>query len=73
MHLELGEVAAALDFINTLKSVYMNELGGHPYFLINFFFYYNKSRSNLKVRLTTTLLLRCLHISQIFHSNAKIN
>ena len=30
----------------------MNELGGHPYFLINFFFYYNKSCSNLKVRAT---------------------
>ena len=38
----------------------MNELGGHPYFLINFFFYYNKSRSNLKVRLTTAIV----HISQ---------
>ena len=38
----------------------MNELGGHPYFLIKFFFYYNKSRSNLKVRLTTAIV----HISQ---------
>ena len=30
----------------------MNELGGHPYFLIKFFLNYNKSRSNLKVRAT---------------------
>ena len=29
----------------------MNELGGHPYFLINFFFYY-KRRSNLNFRAT---------------------
>ena len=30
----------------------MNELGGHPYFLINFFFYYYKRRSNLNFRAT---------------------
>ena len=36
--------------------VYMNELGGHPYFLINFFFYYNKSRSNLNVRTTKAIV-----------------
>ena len=30
----------------------MNELGGHPYFLIKFFFFIMKSRSNLKVRAT---------------------
>ena len=30
----------------------MNELGGHPYFLIKFFFIIMKSRSNLKVRTT---------------------
>ena len=30
----------------------MSELGVHPYFLIKFFFYYDKSRSNLKVRAT---------------------
>ena len=34
----------------------MNELGGHPYFLIKFFFYYNKSRSNLKVRATKAIV-----------------
>ena len=34
----------------------MNELGGHPYFLIKFFFYYNKSRSNLNVRTTKAIV-----------------
>ena len=34
----------------------MNELGEHPYFLINFFFFYNKSRSNLKVRATKAIV-----------------
>ena len=36
--------------------VYMNELGGHPYFLIKFFYYYNKSRSNLNVRTTKAIV-----------------
>ena len=36
--------------------VYMNELGGHPYFLIKFFFNYNKSRSNLNVRTTKAIV-----------------
>ena len=34
----------------------MDQLGGHPYFLNNFFIFYNKSRSNLKVRLTTAIV-----------------
>ena len=34
----------------------MDELGGHPYFLNKFFFYYNKSRSNLKVRATKAIV-----------------
>ena len=34
----------------------MKELGGHPYFLIKFFYYYYKSRSNLNFRETKAIV-----------------
>ena len=36
--------------------VYMNELGGHPYFLIKKFFFFMKSFENLKVRTTKAIV-----------------
>ena len=34
----------------------MKELGGHPYFLINFFYYYYEKHLNLNFRLTTDIV-----------------